>query len=116
MGFQWEGGQLAEVLSKDAELNKKILDLKLERLEVRSEKIYLPSHGWPKIDKTHIFVRITPIPPLTMRALKKGPLKGISTVGRDDFPTREAFDLYDKIAWYIRSVSNSLLEKREGSK
>jgi len=109
LGFQWEGGQLAEVLSKDAEMNKKILDLKLERLEIRPEKVYLPSYVWPKTDKTRIFVMITPIPPLTMRAFKEGYLKGVETVGRDDFPTREAFDVYDRIAGYIRSTADSIV-------
>ncbi|MCJ7632992.1 PH domain-containing protein [Candidatus Bathyarchaeota archaeon] len=112
LGFQWEGGKLAEVLSKDAELNKKILDLKLERLEIRPGKVYLPSIGWPKTDKTRMFVLVTPMPPLTMRALKEGSLKGVETVGRDDFPTREAFDVYDKIAWHIRSTSESIVKER----
>jgi hypothetical protein len=112
LGFQWEGGKLAEVLSKDSELNKRILDLKLARLEVRPEKVYLPSRGWPKIDKSHLFVRITPIPSLTLRALRNGPLKGVATVGSDDFPTREAFEVFDKIAWHVRSTSGSIAKKR----
>ena len=110
-GFQWVGRDLADVLSKDSNLNQMIVHLGLGGLKIRVEKRsggyynpYRRMSDMPKVTGDWRAVLITPVSPLVSRALAEGGLKDLRDVGREDLPTLEAFEVYDKIASTIRKV------------
>jgi len=91
--FEWKGGSLAKSLNADQDLRKMILESGAPRLAVKPDKkdgcvaIKLPQKKW------HTTVSIGGIP-----------VKHEFTVGRKAFPSREAFEIYDRIAKHIRSA------------
>ena len=93
VGFQWEGGYLAQLLNDDSDLKNMLLKEGLHRLFIKPEK-------------EHQCVRITP---------PTGPVAAYdfdfdlhpSILGRKAFPTREAFEVYDRIAQHIRSIASA---------
>jgi hypothetical protein len=75
--FQWQGGYLAQLLNADSDLQDMLLRAGLNKLLISP-------------DKRNQCVRITPL-----------------TVERKAFPTREAFEAYDRIAQHIRSIAHT---------
>jgi hypothetical protein len=73
--FDWEGGYLAQLLNADSDLQDMLLRAGSNRL-------------WTSPDERNQCARITPL-----------------TVERKAFPTREAFEAYDRIAQHIRSIA-----------
>jgi hypothetical protein len=86
--YNWEGGELAQLLNADSELKNMLLGLGAPHLMV------IPN-------KKDQYVAIMPI--VSSTAI------GISdmTVGRKAFPTREAFEAYDIIAQHTRKIPSS---------
>ncbi len=75
--FEWERGYLAQLLNADSDLQDMLL-------RAGSNKL------WISPDKRNRCVRITPL-----------------TVERKAFPTREAFEAYDRIAQHVRSIASA---------
>jgi len=90
--FQWEGGYLAQLLNADSDLQDMLLRAGSNRLAISP-------------DKKNRCVRITPIP-AGWTTIMVGPIS-IPALGREAFPTREAFEAYDRIAQHIRSIANA---------
>jgi hypothetical protein len=93
VGYQWEGGDLAQRLNSDSDLKNMLLKEGIYRL-------------WISPEKKQQCVRITPMTrPETVTRFDFGHHPVI--VGRKAFPTREAFEVYDKIAQHIRSIASA---------
>jgi hypothetical protein len=93
VGFQWEGGDLAQRLNSDSDLKNMLLKEGIHRL-------------WIKPEIKQQCVRITPLTgpeTVTRFDFSHHPL----ILGRKAFPTREAFEAYDKIAQHIRSIAST---------
>jgi hypothetical protein len=94
--FEWKGGSLAKSLNADQNLRKMIIEIGVPNLAVKPEKkdgciaIKLPQKKW------HTTVSIGGIL-----------VKHDSTVGRKAFPSREAFEIYDRIAMHIRTETGA---------
>jgi hypothetical protein len=86
--YNWEGGELAQLLNADSELKNMLLGLGAPHLMV------IPN-------KKDQYVGITPIVSSTAFLIHD------MTVGRKAFPTREAFEAYDRIAQHIRKILSS---------
>jgi hypothetical protein len=86
--YNWEGGELAQLLNADSELKNMLLGLGAPHLTV------IPN-------KKDQYVGITPIVSSTAIVIYD------MTVGRKAFPTREAFEAYDRIAQHIRKILSS---------
>jgi hypothetical protein len=92
--YKWEGGELAQLLNADSELKNMLLGFGSPNLMV------IPN-------KKDQYVGITPIVSSTTIVISGIPVKYDMTVGRKAFPTREAFEAYDRIAQHIRSILSS---------
>lgn len=92
VGFQWKGGELAQRLNSDSDLKNMLLKEGLHRLLIKPEK-------------EHQCVRITPPTGPETFSFDFGHHAAI--LGRKAFPTREAFEIYDKIAHHIRSIASA---------
>jgi hypothetical protein len=90
VGYQWEGGELAQRLNSDSDLKNMLLKGSIHRLSVVPEK-----------EKQ--CVRITPLSGPETLDFNFG-LHPI-ILGRRMFPTRETFGIYDKIAQHIRGLA-----------
>lgn len=86
--YNWEGGELVQLLNADSELKNMLLGLGALHLMV------IPN-------KKDQYVGITPIVSSTAIVFYD------MTVGRKAFPTREAFEAYDRIAQHIRKILSS---------
>lgn len=84
--YNWEGGELAQLLNADSELKNMLLGLGAPHIMV-----------FP--NKKDQYVGITPIVSSTAIAIPPE-----MTAGRKAFPTREAFEAYDRIAEHIRKI------------
>jgi hypothetical protein len=91
VGFQWDGGDLAQRLNADADLKTMLLKAGVHSLLIKPEK-------------EHQRVRITP--PTGPEALSFDFGRHPAILGRKAFPTRDAFDVYDRIAQHIRSITS----------
>jgi hypothetical protein len=91
VGVQWEGGELAQRLNADSDLKKRLLKEGVHRLVIKPEK-------------EHQCVRITP--PTGSKTLSFDFGRHPEIFGRKNFPTREAFEIYDKIAQHIRNIAD----------
>ena len=90
--YNWEGGELAQLLNTDSELKNMLLELGSPNLMVTPYK-------------RDQYVGIMPvISPITTIVIGGIPVKYDGIVGRKAFPTREAFEAYDRIAQHIRSI------------
>lgn len=87
---RWEGGELAQLLNADLDLTQILYDEGIDRLEIRADI----GHRCVRIEHWHWKV-------YTSRDM--GP-SDVSSIGRKQFPTREAFEAYERIAFAIRSV------------
>ena len=92
VGFQWKGGELAQKLNSDSDLKNMLLKEGLHRLLIKPEK-------------EHQCVRITPPTGPATFSIDFG--RHPSIIGREALPTREAFEIYDKIAQHIRSIAGA---------
>jgi len=93
--YNWEGGELAQLLNADSELKNMLLELGSPNLMVTPYK-------------RDQYVGIMPvISPITTIVIGGIPVKYDGIVGRKAFPTREAFEAYDRIAQHIRSILSS---------
>ena len=93
--YNWEGGELAQLLNTDSELKNMLLELGSPNLMVTPYK-------------RDQYVGIMPvISPITTIVIGGIPVKYDGIVGRKAFPTREAFEAYDRIAQHIRSILSS---------
>jgi hypothetical protein len=92
--YNWEGGELAQLLNADSELKNMLLGFGSPNLMV------IPN-------KKDQYVEITPIVSSTTIVIGGIPVKYDMTVGRKAFPTREAFEAYDRIAQHIRKILSS---------
>lgn len=93
--FNWEGRELAQLLNADSTLRNMLLREGLNQLpnmEVRPHE-------------KHQCIRITKQPKI--REYTKAGFGSIQTVGRKEFPTREDFEIYDRIAQHIRSIATA---------
>jgi len=94
--FKWEGRELAQRLNLDSQLKNMLLKNGLKKLPIIEVRA----------DKTNKCVRITrtpPIPKWTVGPHSREEAVALLTVGRE-FPTREEFETYDRIAHHIRSM------------
>jgi hypothetical protein len=89
VGFQWEGRDLAQRLNSDTDLKNMLLKEKIQKLLIKPEK-------------EHQCVRITP--PTGGETFSFDFGRHPAILGRKAFPTREAFDIYDRIAHHIRNI------------
>ena len=80
VGLKWEGGSLAQLLNADSDLKTKLLQEGLVEIEIRPDK-----------KNQCIRIRQKPFHSKTMLAL----------------PTRDAFEIYDRIAQRIRRLANT---------
>ena len=94
------------------DLSRMMLNLGLGRLEIRVDRRRGPDPFNPKVKRDWGAAIITPISPLVNRAIAKGGLRDFPTVGREDLPTLEAFEAYERIAQHIRNVA-STSQRRE---
>lgn len=85
--YNWEGGELVQLLNVDSELKNMLLGLGAPRLRV------IPN-------KKDEYVGIMPVVSSTAEIYHV-------TEGRKAFPTREAFEAYDRIARHIRKILSS---------
>jgi hypothetical protein len=92
--YKWLGGELAQLLNADSELKNMLLGFGSPKLMVVPNK---------KLQ----YVEITPIVSSTTIVIGGIPVKNNMIVGRRAFPTREAFEAYDRIAQHIRSILSS---------
>jgi hypothetical protein len=92
--YMWMGGELAQLLNADTELKNMMLGFGSPKLMVHP-------------NKKDQYVEITPIVSSTNIVIGGIPVKYDLTVGRKAFPTREAFEAYDRIAQHIRSILSS---------
>ena len=101
---RWEGGELAQLLNTDSELSQTLYSQGLDRLEIRSDR----SRRCVRIEHWHWKV-------YSGKDSGPGDLKNkydhrvatgtyISSIGRKQFPTREAFEAYDRIAYAIKAI------------
>jgi len=90
VGFEWKGGELAQRLNSDRDLHDILLKEGLHQLLVKPEKNY----GC---------VRITPqTGPAPVSNFDFGNHRIL--VGQKAFPSRQAFDAYDKIAQHVTQI------------
>ena len=93
--FKWEGRELARLLNLDYQLKNMLLKNGLDQLPTIEVTA----------DKANKCVRITRTPPIPKWTY--GPTgreaASLLTVGRE-FPTREEFEAYDRIAHHVRSM------------
>jgi hypothetical protein len=90
VGLRWEGERLARLLNDDFNLKSMLLKEGLHSLKIRP-------------DKRNQCVKIIPKPTgWTYTGLLSTP-----ALGREAFPTREAFEAYDRIAQHIRSSASA---------
>jgi hypothetical protein len=92
--YNWEGGELTQLLNADSELKNMLLGLGAPHLMV------IPN-------KKDQYVGITPMVSSLSIVISGIPVKYDMTVGRKGFPTREAFEAYDRIAQHIRKILSS---------
>jgi hypothetical protein len=92
VGFKWEGGELAQRLNSDSDLKNMLLKEGVHRLLIKPEK-------------EHQCVRITPPTGQETFSFDFGLHPAI--LGRKAFPTREVFEVYDKIAEHIRNIASA---------
>jgi hypothetical protein len=92
VGFQWEGGELAQRLNSDSDLKNMLLKEGIHRLLIKPET-------------EHQCIRITP--PTGKETVSFDFGSHLTILGRKAFPTREAFEVYDKIAQHIRSIASA---------
>jgi hypothetical protein len=90
--YEWEGGELAQLLNADSELKNMLLELGSPHLMV------IPNEKDQYVEIT------TAVSPITTIVIGGIPVKYELTVGRKAFPTREAFEAYDRIAQHIRKI------------
>jgi len=100
--FKWEGGELAQMLNADSDLKNKML------------KEWLNPLVRPIVEiKPHKKHRCVWIMQTTERPVSLGPsllmsgAQGLREIGRKTFPTREDFEIYDRIAQHIRSITSA---------
>ncbi len=96
IGFKWEGRELAQRLNLDSRLKNMLLKNGINRLPIIEVRA----------DKTNKCVRITrtpPIPRWTVNPSRREEAVALFSVGKE-FPTREEFETYDRIAHHIRSI------------
>jgi hypothetical protein len=93
--FKWEGRELAQRLNLDSQLRNMLLKNGLDNLPVIEVRV----------DKANKCVRITRTPPIPKWTYGPTGREAASrlTVGRE-FPTREEFEIYDRIAHHTRSM------------
>jgi len=80
VGLKWEGGSLAQLLNADSDLKTKLLQEGLVEIEIRP-------------DKKNQYVR-----------MRQKPFHSKTTLA---LPTREAFEIYDRIAQHIHSIATA---------
>jgi len=90
--YEWEGGELAQLLNADSEVKNMLLELGSPHLMV------IPNQKDQYVEIT------TAVSPITTIVIGGIPVKYEMTVGRKAFPTREAFEAYDRMAQHIRSI------------
>jgi hypothetical protein len=93
--FEWKGRELARLLNLDYQLKNMLLKNRLDQLPT----IEITA------DKANKCVRITRTPPIPKWTYGPTGREAAShlTVGRE-FPTREEFEAYDRIAHHIRNM------------
>ena len=92
--MSYKEGYLGQEMNNDSEVRKALLRSGLRGLAIRP-------------DRKNECVRITPMTGSTTR-ISLGPAS-IGAVGREAFPTHEAFEAYDKIAQLIRRIESKNL-------
>lgn len=112
----WEGGKLAKLLNDDSSLTRMLFSEGLDSLEVRPDRSrrcvrILHMHWWRSsggIDRGQG----------DYKDIYDGSVPGgtyLSTVGRKQFPTRGAFEVFDRIAFAVRSLAmNNSVNSRSG--
>lgn len=100
---RWEGGELAQLLNADSDLTCTLYSEGLDRLEIRPDRghrcvtMLHPTHhrkiGWSKRDMGPGDMDLAP-----------GSEFDRYTIGRKQFPSREAFEAYDRVAYAIKKV------------
>jgi len=105
----WEGGELAQLLNADSDLTSTLYSEGVDRLEIRPDKgrrcvrIVHPivhAYRWGYSKKDMMPGDYTYI----MGHDSDGNPHEHFTLGKKQFPTREAFESYDRIAYAIRRV------------
>jgi len=94
--FKWKGGRLAQLLGSDSTLSNMIYEAGIPYLEVKPNKkdsFVAISTARRKWSTTHVTINGIPVRRYDI------------TVGRKAFPSREAFDIYDRIAMHIRNIT-----------
>jgi len=93
--FEWKGRRLAQLLSTDSDLRKMILEGGLPHLAVSP-------------DKKDECVAIRRLHQKWHGMMINGiPVRYSLTAGGKGFPSREAFEIYDRIAKHVRSIVNT---------
>jgi hypothetical protein len=110
--YRWEGGELAQLLNADSNLVHLLYSEGLDSLEIRPDKgrrcvRILHVHNWRSISKKDMGPGdiITGHDEDFEAYDRSGDL---FTVGRKQFPTRDAFEAYDRIAYAIRRIAGSM--------
>jgi hypothetical protein len=101
--YGWEGGELARRLNADTDLTKAMYSGGLDRLEVRPDK----KRRCVRIEHWHY-------KPYGSKDVLAGDLKDVyeprlgdtylTTAGRKQFPSREAFEAFERIAYSVRKI------------
>ncbi len=104
----WSGGELAHLLRGDPDLTYALYCEGLDALQIRPDK----HHRCVLMQHVHYWtlngnVDVGPDDFRNMYVREEG--KHLSSRGRKQFPTREAFEAYDRIAYMIRRVAKASL-------
>jgi hypothetical protein len=100
-GAHWEGGELAQLLNADSDLAYTLYSEGLDRLEIRPDR----GRRCVKILHPHQRRKV-----YSKRDMGPGDIEytvgdeSRFTIGRKQFPTREAFEAYDRGAYSIKKV------------
>ena len=88
VGYQWKGGDLAQRLNADADLKNMLITARAGKISVKPNVLGFTSfHG--------------------TAVIRQGSGSWSWSLRKKSFPTRETFDIYDRIASHIRSITDA---------
>jgi len=86
--YQWKGGDLAQRLNADTDLKNMLITVQVGKISVKPNVLGFTSfHGTVVI--------------------REGNQSWSWSLRKKSFPTREAFDIYDRIAHHIRTITKA---------
>jgi len=106
-GSHWKGGELAQLLNSDSDLTQALYSEGLDSLEIR------PDSGRQCVRILHLHWKPPSKGEGDILYGFDGSGHAMFTTGRKQFPTHEAFEAYDRIAYAIRKVVKAPVKEQE---